>query len=128
VRACVLELVSGQDSKQQRYTRRARLTNSSQYKAVYAAAKRSGDQYFTVLMVPNGLSHARLGMAVARRSIPKSVDRSRLKRIIRESFRLHLANLHSYDLVVMCKPAARTAFNQVLFRALERHWRRSSES
>ncbi|MEM6710277.1 MAG: ribonuclease P protein component, partial [Pseudomonadota bacterium] len=46
---------------------------------------------------PNG---ARLGLVVAKRVLPRAVDRNQVKRQIREAFRLWHARLPSVDLVV----------------------------
>lgn len=47
----------------------------------------------------------RLGLAIARKHIKKSVHRNALKRIFRESFRLNYASLPKMALVVMSRPA-----------------------
>lgn len=64
-------------------------------------------------------------MAVARKTCRRAVDRNRIKRIIRESFRHHVAGKTSnpgMDVVVMLKAEAVAARNGVLHRSLERHW------
>ncbi len=43
---------------------------------------------------------ARLGLVVGKKLLKRSVDRNRLKRIVREQFRLRRANLPACDLVV----------------------------
>ena len=65
-------------------------------------------------------------MAVARKTCRRAVDRNRIKRITRESFRHHIAgNVGNVtkDFVVMAKAEAVAASNAVLRRSLERHWR-----
>lgn len=56
---------------------------------------------------PNALGRARLGMIVAKRLLPKAVDRNRVKRCVREAFRLQRVNLPPCDFVVrlIAKPA-----------------------
>lgn len=49
---------------------------------------------------PNELGHARLGMIVSRRLFSRSVDRNRMRRLIRETFRLSANGLPALDLVV----------------------------
>ena len=109
-----------------RFTWSARLTDAKQYKQVFADAKRRGDRYFTVLSIANSIGEARLGMAVPRRHTPRAVDRNRLKRLIRESFRHHRATMAARDIVVLVKASAQHADNTELTSALARHWRHLS--
>jgi ribonuclease P protein component len=48
----------------------------------------------------NEKSHARLGVIVGRRWAPRAVDRNRVKRLVRESFRQHAGRLGSIDVIV----------------------------
>ena len=43
---------------------------------------------------------ARLGLVVGKKLLKRAVDRNRLKRVVRENFRLRRLQLPSYDLVV----------------------------
>ena len=79
---------------------------------------------FTVLYSDNGRSKARLGLAVSKKHCRTAVNRNRLKRVIRESFRQHAAGLAGHDVVVLNQLAAQHADNEALFRSLERHWQR----
>ncbi len=71
----------------------------------------------------NGLPHARLGLAVGKKHVRKAVGRNRIKRLVRESFRIHAASLGGFDLVVLSR-ANTTVMNAVLTRSLEGHWER----
>lgn len=57
----------------------------------------------TVLFLPNGLPHNRLGIIASRR-IGGAVRRNRAKRLIREVFRLNKQGADGWDLVVIPKP------------------------
>jgi ribonuclease P protein component len=65
---------------------------------------------------------ARLGLAIAKKLLPRAVDRNRIKRIVRESFRLH--QLQEYDFVVLARRDTGTATNDQLFLSLKHHWNR----
>lgn len=84
--------------------------------------KKSADAYLTILARPTGRGYARLGLAIAKKSIRKAADRNRIKRLARESFRVRQAQLGSVDFVVMARPSAKKADRETLHRALEKHW------
>ena len=50
--------------------------------------------------IKNKMQHARLGLVVTKKGNAKAVRRNRIKRIVRETFRHHQANLGRYDIVV----------------------------
>jgi ribonuclease P protein component len=90
---------------------------------VFADATRSADQYFTVLGRPNDRDTARLGLTISRRTAKRAVDRNKLKRLARESFRMQ-QELPTWDFVVMAKPGAASAERAALRASLDHHFRR----
>lgn len=66
---------------------------------------------------------ARLGLAVSRKAAKRAVDRSRLKRMARESFR-HRSDAPGADFVVIARPGAALAANTALRASLDRHFDR----
>ncbi|MBK1722072.1 ribonuclease P protein component [Thiocystis violacea] len=106
----------------QRFPRARRLTNSGQFQRIFAEPLKTGRGGYVVLYRPNGLTSARLGLAISKKCARRSVDRSRLKRIARESFRLNWQRLPSVDVVVLCARGAPTMPSQRLFDTLEHAW------
>jgi len=80
-----------------------------------------------VTATQNDTGAARLGMAVAVRTAGNAVGRNRLRRIIRESFRVHQHELPALDLVVSARPAARAAASAALHASLAALWKRLGE-
>jgi ribonuclease P protein component len=52
-----------------------------------------------VLAAPNGLNYPRLGLIVPKKIIATAVGRNRIKRLVRESFRLHQTQFTGLDVV-----------------------------
>lgn len=105
------------------FPRRARLTSAAQFESVFASTCKSSSGSFTVLARPNGLAQARLGIVVSKRCSKLAVERNRLKRLVRENFRLVQQRLAGLDLVVIARPAAVKRDNRQLAATLQRHWK-----
>ena len=78
---------------------------------------------FVVQYSANEFSSARLGMAVGTRAAGRAVDRNRLRRLIRESFRIHREELPAVDVLVTARAAAAKARNGEIFESLAGLWR-----
>jgi ribonuclease P protein component len=61
-------------------------------------------------------------MAVGVRAVGAAVTRNRVRRLIRESFRLRRQELPAVDIFVIARTAARSASNGQIFASLERLW------
>jgi ribonuclease P protein component len=105
------------------FSRRQRLLKAAEFEAVFAHRCAVQTAYFQVLVKPNDMGHARLGMVVSKRLFPLAVDRNRMRRRIRETFRYIAATLPALDMVVrpLAVPrenAAREGQRQDLLAAL----------
>ncbi|QKT03624.1 ribonuclease P protein component [Ectothiorhodospiraceae bacterium 2226] len=99
-----------------------RLLNPAEYRRVFEAPCRRSRDGLTVLARPNGLDRARLGLAVSKRQLKHAVARNRIKRLARESFRHHQAELVGWDVVVSARASAEQADNSLLRAAFARLW------
>ena len=107
-----------------RFPRRARLLKPAQFKAVFARGLRVHERGLTAIAAANDVGQPRLGLAISKKAVALAVERNRIKRQIRESFRLNQQRLPSADLVVLVKPGARTPPSAQLGQNLERLWTR----
>ncbi len=102
----------------------ARVRAKADYARVFEQARRTSDPLLVLHRVA-GESPARLGLAVSRKVSPRAVVRNRIKRVLREQFRLLRAQLAPGDCVVVARTAAaaaspaqlRVAFANALLRA-----------
>ena len=77
-----------------------------------------------VLARENDANLPRLGLTVAKKHLKRAHDRNRIKRIVRESFRLKQHELPHFDFVFVAKGGIGKLDNQTLFETLEKLWAR----
>ena len=106
---------------------RLRVRHKRDFDVAYARGRRMGDGFFSVVVMRNDVGAPRLGLAVAVKVAGGAVARNRLRRIIRESFRLHQHALPAADLVVGARPAARSAAAAALRESLAALWKKVGE-
>jgi ribonuclease P protein component len=107
---------------------RLRVRRKSEFDAIYRRGNRFSDSLFTVTYLPNTLGHPRLGLAIAARAAGDAVDRNRIRRVIRESFRLAQTALPAVDLVIGARGGIRGADNARLRSSLDGLWVRVQQS
>jgi len=80
--------------------RDARLVEKADFDRVFADNQRARTDFVLVMVRPNQVGYPRLGMVIAKRLLARAVDRNRVKRCVRESFRQVLPELPACDFVV----------------------------
>jgi ribonuclease P protein component len=103
---------------------RQRLLSGSDFDRVYAVRWRVVDGNFSINAAPNSLGFARLGLSISGKTVGNSVQRNRVKRQVRESFRKAAPTLPAFDLVVGARHGVRTAGNGALRESLDQLWER----
>lgn len=107
------------------FPRTHRLLRPAEFQTVFdSAAFKVGEQHFVLLVRPNGLDHPRLGLVIAKKKVRLSVERNRLKRTIRESFRFHQAQLPAVDVIFMARNDLGSVVSAELAAALGKSWKR----
>ncbi len=80
-----------------------RIKKKSDFKRVYENGERFFHSYFVIFYLKNGLGYSRLGLTVSRK-IGRAVVRNRIKRRLREIFRLNRYRINGgFDLVFNVK-------------------------
>ena len=104
-----------------------RLRRKAEFDAAYANGRRFGNGFFGVIAFLNDKGWPRLGLAVAVRAAGGGVLRNRIRRIVRESFRLHQHTLPSVDLIVSARARAKDAAGPELHASLAGLWKKVTE-
>jgi ribonuclease P protein component len=107
-----------------RFGSELRLRSKLQFDAIYAGGRRVDDRFFGLRVKANGLSHPRVGLAVAVKTAGSGVARNRIRRLVRESFRLAQHELPAVDIVVAAKFPTREALATTLRASLATLWQR----
>lgn len=93
-----------QPAPRYKYTRAHRISGDKEFQAVFSNKLRKSSGPLAVLALPNELPHHRFGMTVPKR-VGNAVKRHRIKRQLREAFRLNQVYWPGrYDLVVIVYP------------------------
>lgn len=83
----------------QRYSRKQRLRGED-IDALLASGKGLRRAGVSVQTRPNALGWPRLGLIIPRRVVPNAVDRNRMRRVLREWFRVNQPLLGGRDILV----------------------------
>ena len=109
-----------------------KLHGQAAFEAVYAKGVRKHSGPLTVFAIPNSLGHCRLGLSTPGK-VGIAVKRNRIKRLLRESFRLSQHDWpQGYDLVIVVRPhetAILAEYQRLLFsavRGLHLEWERKA--
>lgn len=109
----------------QGFPRRLRLLTAGDYRHVFdQAAYKVHGKGLLALACSNGVDHPRVGLVISKKNVRRAVDRNRLKRLIRESFRLQQHRLPAVDVIVLARRGVHELDNDTLHRQLYGMWRR----
>ncbi|GGZ38690.1 MULTISPECIES: ribonuclease P protein component [Shewanella] len=108
------------------FTRELRLLTPAQFKTVFSNPIKASSAEITLLAVPNEMQHPRLGLTVAKRHVKRANQRNRIKRVIRDSFRLNQHDLPPLDIVVLVRGGVLDMDNEQLRKLVEKLWRKLS--
>lgn len=84
------------------YPKEARIRRRAEFTVCYERGRRLHSAHFLLFLLPRADGLGRTGMAVSRK-VGNAVTRNRVKRLLREFFRLHAAALPRADVVAVAK-------------------------
>lgn len=111
------------------FCREKRLLTPRHFKAVFdSPSGKVPGKNVLLLARDNGLDHPRLGLVIGKKSVKHSVERNRLKRQIRESYRLNQEVLNGWDIVIVARKGLGDLDNPELAQQFGKLWKRLARS
>lgn len=108
-----------------RFGKSLRLLCAADFKPVFDDAPlRASHQNFLILARFNQLPHARLGLVMAKKHIRHAVERNRMKRLIRENFRLQQQAFAGVDMILLSRTGLDKLSNSEFTQQLNQQWQR----
>ncbi|MBL4866026.1 MAG: ribonuclease P protein component [Pseudomonadales bacterium] len=105
------------------FTREARLLNSKQFQFVFDHVDyKASNKNILLLSSNNDIASSRLGLIISKKKLKRAVDRNRVKRIARESFRFQQDELAGLDILVLSRNELINLSNKELRGVFDRLW------
>ena len=109
----------------QTFSKSLRLLSAGDYQAVFDDAPiRASHPQLLILARANDTQSPRLGLVIAKRNIKLAVQRNRIKRILRESFRMRQDQLCGLDAIVLARRGLDNLDNEAMRDLIDKQWRR----
>ena len=108
------------------FNKKNRLASKQDFRSVFASACKLSRVGLRVIYLPNQLGSARLGIIINKQQVRLAVQRNRLRRGARESFRHHLAALEGLDIVLMMRAECVALDTKVLRERIDNLWQKIS--
>ncbi|MDZ3994524.1 ribonuclease P protein component [Pseudomonas sp. Teo4] len=113
----------------QDFSRDKRLLTPRHFKAVFdSPTGKVPGKNLLILARENGLDHPRLGLVIGKKSVKLAVQRNRLKRLMRDSFRLNQQMLAGLDIVIVARKGLGEIENPELHQHFGKLWKRLARS
>ncbi|MEJ8665172.1 ribonuclease P protein component [Pseudomonas sp. LP23] len=113
----------------QDFSREKRLLTPRHFKAVFdSPTGKVPGKNLLILARENGLDHPRLGLVIGKKSVKLAVQRNRLKRLMRDSFRLNQQLLAGLDIVIVARKGLGEIKNPELHQHFGKLWKRLARS
>ena len=111
------------------FSRQRRLLNAGDYRRVFEQAEfKVSDQHLLILARPSLHDHSRLGLVMAKKGIKLAVQRNRIKRIVRDSFRTLCTQSNEFalplDIVILSRKGLGEIENDAVHRLISKQWAR----
>ncbi|MDE3401276.1 MAG: ribonuclease P protein component [Coxiella burnetii] len=97
-----------------------RIRTTAEFRRMYAARQRIIGRYYLLYYRENEIKHSRLGVVASKRNVRKAVWRNRVRRVVKEAFRIRKKDLPAFDIVVVAKASSVEADNKELYECINK--------
>ncbi len=104
------------------FSSRNRLKEKAQISNVFNNSKKIKTPFYSLLFCENNLSFPRLAIVIKKAFVAKSVQRNKIKRIVKESFRLNQHQIPSNDIIFYAYTNINKLTSKELRQWLEKSW------
>lgn len=102
-----------------------KLLNKKEFSWVFEnASYKASHRHFLILARDSQVDKPRLGLVIAKKHIKLAVQRNRIKRIIRESFRHNQHQLPKIDAIVLSRNGLADLDNPTIYKMLDQLWQK----
>jgi len=105
------------------FSKQQRLLKAREFQRVFdQSSLKASTRTILLLAAANPLGHPRIGFIIAKKQVRLAVQRNRIKRVIRESFRTLNNPTLSYDVIILVRKELEKLSNQEIRLEFERQW------
>jgi ribonuclease P protein component len=102
-----------------------KLLNKKEFSWVFEKATfKASNRHCLILARESQIDQSRVGLVIAKKHIKRAVQRNRVKRIIRESFRYNQHQLIKIDAIVLSRNGMADLDNPAIYRMLDQLWQK----
>ena len=80
-----------------------RLRGTGSFDTVFRTGRRIDGRFLQLVAIPAAHTPGRVGYVISRKSMPRAVDRNRLRRLLRETVRAARPAIAAYDVILRVK-------------------------
>ncbi len=110
-----------------RFAKNQRLLTKPAYTQVFNDAPIRASHPCFLLLCRSNDNQTRLGLVIAKKHVKRANQRNRIKRLVRESFRLQQHKLPAIDVIVLARKGADTLTNSEILVIINGLWKRISK-
>ncbi|MCF6288078.1 MAG: ribonuclease P protein component [Proteobacteria bacterium] len=103
------------------FSKQQRLLTKADYNTVFSKSVKVSNASFLILIHQSSKLCSRLGLVISKKVDKRAVQRNRIKRICRETFRKHSFKTNC-DLVILARPNTSTKSSKELHKMLNQLW------
>jgi ribonuclease P protein component len=104
------------------FLKKSKLLSQAQFKSVFQKKNKRFAHYFIIYIVENKLDYPRIGFVLSKKQVKLATHRNTIRRVVKESFRMHQHSLPSLDFVIVGLTKADKVTKKELANCMAKQW------